>query len=90
MEMNIRDYRHVGAFADLIHCGRGIIIRHGDSDDLAPSLDHLIDLSQRSVNIGRVSLGHRLHDDRRSATDLYIAYLYRSRNSHKKFSKLQS
>ena len=81
VKMNVGDDRHFGPFADLVHRGRRIVIGHGDADDLTPRLDHLLDLSDRAVDIGRVGLCHRLHDDRRTAADLDVANFNWTRNS---------
>ena len=45
MEMNVGDDRHIGPFADLVHRRGGIVIRHGNANDLATCLDHLLDLA---------------------------------------------
>ena len=67
-----------GAFADLVHRRRRVVIRHGDTNDLAAGLDHLIDLPDSAVDIGRVGLGHRLNDDRRTAADRNVPNHYLS------------
>ena len=48
MKMNVGDDRHVRPFADLFHCRRSIVVRHGDPDDLASGLDHFLDLPNRA------------------------------------------
>jgi len=81
MKMNVRDERHVRAFAYVFESVRSGIVRHRDTHDLASRGDHLIDLLQRAIDVGRVRLGHRLDDHRRTAADLNITNLYRSSNS---------
>src|SRR5438045_162209 len=74
--MNVRDDRYVGPLADLVQRSSSIIVRHRDPNDLTAGLDHLLDLANGAVDVGRVGLRHRLHRHRRTAADLYVADLY--------------
>jgi hypothetical protein len=79
--MNIGNERHIRSFVDLLHRSGRIIVGHGDTNDLAPGLDHFLDLTNRRIDISRVSLCHRLDDDRRTTADLYVTDLNRFCNS---------
>src|SRR2546426_982522 len=46
---------------------------HGQPDDLAPLAGQLVDLHQRGFDVARVGNRHRLHGDRRAATNLHFA-----------------
>src|SRR5580765_7830229 len=82
--MDVGDERHFGAFPDLFHRGRGVIVRHGDTYDLAASFDHLLDLADGAVDVSRVRLGHRLNNHRRTTADLNVPNFYWSRSTHLK------
>ena len=83
MEMNVGDERHIGhALANLFQRDRRIVVGHGQADDLAAGADHLLDLRDGRVDVGRVGLGHRLNDDRRAAADLHMFNLNCSGLSH--------
>src|SRR5690606_15579652 len=89
MEMDVGDDRHVRAFADLVHRGRGVVIRHGDADYLATGFDHFVDLFNCAFDIRRVRFGHRLDGDRSIAADLHIANHNGSGNSSHKIRPIR-
>ena len=63
------------ALANLFERDRGVVVRHGQPDDLAAGADHLFDLSHGCAYVRRVGLGHRLDDTGRAAADLNVLNL---------------
>ncbi len=57
----------VQALADLRHGGGGLVAVDGDAHQLRARAGELRDLRHRAVDVGRVGVGHGLHDDRRAA-----------------------
>ena len=54
--------------------GRGSLVAvDGDAHDLRARTGEIGDLPHGGLDIGRVGVGHRLHDDRRVAADQYAA-----------------
>ena len=63
------DAEAVEPLADLRHRGRRLVPVDRDADELGAGAGERRDLRHRGVDIGRVGVGHRLHDDRRAAAD---------------------
>ena len=83
MKMDIGDERHIRhTLSDLFKRDGRIFIGHGETHDLAPGAHHLFDLRNGRGDIRRVRLRHRLHDDGRAPTHLYIFNFYCSCLSH--------
>jgi len=61
------------AVADMRHRGRGLIAVDRDPHQFRTRARQCGDLGHRAFNIGGVSIGHRLHDDRRAPADGDIA-----------------
>ena len=55
--------------ADLGHCRSGSLVVDGDADDLAAGCRQRGHLFDGGRDVGRVGVGHRLHDDRAAGTD---------------------
>ena len=76
--MEIADQRHVHAepqqpFADLRHGGGALIAIDGDAHELRARFIECGNLGDGRIDIGRVGIGHGLHDDRRPAADDHAA-----------------
>ena len=72
--VEVADQRHVDAeprqaVADAGHGRRALVAVDGDAHDLRSGTVEGGDLCDRRVDVGRVGVGHRLHDDRRRAAD---------------------
>ena len=72
--VEVADERHADAepvepLADLRHRGRGLVPVDRDAHDLGAGAGERRDLRHRRIDIRRVGVGHRLHDDRRAAAD---------------------
>ncbi len=61
--------KNVEPLADVRYGGGGLGAIHGDAHQLRAGARQRRDLRRRGIDIGRVGIGHRLHDDRRVATD---------------------
>jgi hypothetical protein len=55
--------------ADMRHGGSTLVAIDGDAHQLRAGREQRGDLGDRRVDIGRVGIGHRLHDDGRAAAD---------------------
>ena len=75
VEVNVGDQRHRRLPHDLGQRVRRLLVRHGDAHDFAAELRELVDLRTVDFDVRRVGAGHRLHDDRGVAADLYVTYL---------------
>src|SRR5437762_2660255 len=64
---------------DLLERLRRLSVGHGRPHDLAACLFQLVDLAQRRLDVPRVGLGHRLHSNRRRASDDDAADIDRDR-----------
>ena len=58
---------------DVRHCCCGFVAIDGDAHDLGAGARQGGDLGHRRVDVGRIGIGHRLHDDRGAAADLHVA-----------------
>ena len=72
--VEVADQRHVEAepqqpLADLRHGRSTLVAIDGDAHHLRARLEERRHLGDRRVDIGRIGVGHRLHDDRRAAAD---------------------
>ena len=61
------------AVADMRNGGGGLVAVHRDADHFRAGARQRCDLGDGAVDIGGVGVGHRLHDDRRTAADGDIA-----------------
>ena len=61
------DAENVQPLADMGHGGGGLGAIHGDAHQLGAGARQRRDLGRGGVDIGRVGIGHRLHDDGRVA-----------------------
>ena len=61
------------AVANVRNGGGGLVTVHRDADHLRAGARQGCDLGDGAVDIGGVGVGHRLHDDRRTAADGDIA-----------------
>ena len=50
-----------------------LLARDGDAHDVGARVGHAADLIHRRLEVGRLGLRHRLHDDGRSAADRHVA-----------------
>ena len=76
--VEVADQRDVEAeplqpLADARHGGGGLVAVDGDAHDLGAGPVQRGDLGDGLVDVGRVGVGHRLHDDRRAAADQHAA-----------------
>jgi hypothetical protein len=76
--MKIADKRRknthvVELFADLRHGGGSLVAIDGDPHHFRTRLRQSGDLLHRAVDVGRIRVGHALHDDGRAAADLHGA-----------------
>ena len=76
--MEVPDQRHlaghhVEAALYFRHCGRSFQGIDRDPDQFRTSTRQLRNLGGRCFCVGRIGIGHRLHNDRVAATDLDIA-----------------
>jgi hypothetical protein len=76
--VEVADDRHLAApggepVADPRHGPCRVLGVDGDPDQLRAGPPQLLDLVRRRLGVGRVGVGHRLHDDRRVAADLHVA-----------------
>ena len=74
VEVKVADQRGCDALgvqtlADTRHGGRGFVIVDGDPNQLRPGPRQRLDLSDRAFDVGRVGVGHGLHDDGGAAAD---------------------
>ncbi len=60
---------HVEPLADVRHGGGGLGAVNGDADKLGARAGKRRDLRGGRLDVGRVGVGHRLHDDGRAAAD---------------------
>jgi hypothetical protein len=82
--MEVADQRHSDAelpksVADLRHRGRRFVAIDRDAHDLRAGMRQRGDLARGRLDVGRVGIGHRLHDDRRAAADRDATDLNRDR-----------
>jgi hypothetical protein len=70
---NERDFRN--AFPNLLQRHCSVVVRNSETDNLATGANHLLDLGNRRVNVSRISLGHRLNNDRRATANLEVSNL---------------
>src|SRR5579863_3408955 len=83
VEMEVPDQRHIAAdrvqtMADVRHGGSGFVRVHGDAHQLRAGGCQLRALIGGGGHVGRVGVGHRLHDDRRDAADRDVPNLHRT------------
>src|SRR4029079_10707364 len=78
------------AFADFFQGVCSVVIGNGEANHFTTGAHHLFDLRDSSINVGSVSLGHRLHHDRRATADLNVLNFYRARLSHNFKSRVLS
>ncbi len=76
--MEVADDRHVDAhleepLLDVRHGGRRLVAVDRDAHDLGTGARQRRDLPGGAFDIGGVGIGHRLHDDRRTAADRHAA-----------------
>ena len=81
--MEIADKRHIHAHreqlvADVRDGGGGLLAVHGDAHQLRARLRQRRDLGDGSVDVCRVGVRHRLHDDGRAPADGHAANLHRN------------
>ncbi|MOA30946.1 hypothetical protein D3C78_1520720 [compost metagenome] len=79
--MEIADQRHVHAetqqpLADFRHGGSALIAVDGDAHHFRTGLEKRRHLLHGGVDVSRIGIGHRLHDDGRTATDDDTAHVY--------------
>jgi hypothetical protein len=67
---NERNFRH--ALANFFQRQCRVVVRHSQTHNFAAGVDHLLDLFDGLIDVGRIGLGHRLNDHRRAATDLHV------------------
>jgi predicted acetyltransferase len=76
MEVNVSHKRYFGnALANLFQCESGVVVGHGETNDLASRAHHFFYLRHSGTNVGCVSLRHRLNHYGSAATDLEVSYL---------------
>jgi hypothetical protein len=78
--VEIADDRHLDVHLqeplfDVRHGGGRLVAVDGDADDLGTGPRQRRHLLCRSLGVGRVGVGHRLHHDGRAAADSYVADL---------------
>ena len=76
--VEVADQRHVDAalveaFADVRHGRRGFVAVDRDAHELGAGAGKRCHLRDRALHVGGIGIGHRLHDDRRTAADLHAA-----------------
>ncbi len=74
--VEIADQRHEAVLprqlvADMRHGGGGLVAIDRDAHQLGAGAGERRDLRDGGVDIGRIRIGHGLHDDRRAAADLH-------------------
>ena len=79
--MEIADKRHIKPkpqqpLADFRHGGRTLVAVDGDAHDFRTGPEQRRHLLHGGVDIRRIGVGHRLHDDGRAATDDDTAHVY--------------
>ena len=72
VEVDVRDHRDRRALDDRLERDRVLVARHRHPDQLAAGVGHAADLLERRLDVARVGLRHRLHDDRRPAADRHV------------------
>ena len=78
--VEVADQRHgdaalAQAVADMGHGGGGLVAVDGDADQFRSRPRQRGDLLHRARDVRGVGIGHRLHDDRRTAPDGHVADL---------------
>ena len=73
VEVDVGDDGDVGLALDLRKSKGRVHVRHGAPRDLTARLLHLADLENGRLDVARVGLCHRLHDDGCVSADLYAS-----------------
>src|SRR5215471_5243987 len=84
MKMDVSDERDFrNTLANFFQRERRIVVGHREPHNLATGADHLFDLFYGLVDVGSISLGHRLNGDGRATTNLNMFDLNCSGFSHR-------
>ena len=82
VEVDVGDHRNGRLRHDRLERHGVLVARHGDPHQLAARLDHAADLRDGRLDVARVRLRHRLHDDGRPAADRDAADPYLALGGH--------
>jgi hypothetical protein len=82
VEVNVGDDRDRRPLDDLLQ-GHGVFVaRHGAAHQVRAGVGDLLNLLHRRLEVRRLGLGHRLHDNRRATADRHPADEYLALGSH--------
>ena len=73
VEMDVGDDRDLRLAHDVLERAGGFLVGAGDADDVRPGALQRLDLLDRRLRILRQGVGHRLHGDRRVATNGHVS-----------------
>ena len=73
VEMDVRDDRDRRRLDDLRQGVGGLLVRHGETDDLAAGGIEALDLVDGGLRVGGAGVAHRLHRNGGAAADEHAA-----------------